>query len=341
MTQLETARLILRKWQQSDLQAVHAYASDLENVRYMQFGPNAIEETQSFLDRSIAKWDADPIADYVFAVTLKQSGAVIGGCEVCKSGNADEANIGYILHRDHWKQCYGSELARELVRFGFEDLHLHRIYAFCDSENIGSYSIMENCGMRREALHLHAYHNRGEWRDRLIYAILAEEWDIQKEIAHYNALPIVFDGFIDVPELFDGEVRLVCVDKKPAIPEKKYVPSYIFHICKGGEVVGDIGLRIGYTDGLYYGGQIGYNVREQYRGNGYAGKACALLAPIMRAHGMNVALITNNHTNAASRRVCEKLGARLIRKARLPEWHELYKEGQRYSNIFEMRVDNE
>jgi len=36
--------------------------------------------------------------------------------------------------------------------------------------------------------------------------------------------------------------------------------------------------------------------------------------------------------------VCEKLGARLVRVARLPEWHDLYKEGRRFSNIFEWEV---
>jgi len=50
-------------------------------------------------------------------------------------------------------------------------------------------------------------------------------------------------------------------------------------------------------------------------------------------------LITNEHTNIASRRTCEKLGAKLIRKARLPEWHDLYKEGQRFVNVFEWSID--
>ena len=47
----------------------------------------------------------------------------------------------------------------------------------------------------------------------------------------------------------------------------------------------------------------------------------------MRQEGL---LITTNHTNTASQRVCEKLGARLLRTARLPQWHDLYKEGRRF-----------
>jgi hypothetical protein len=54
---------------------------------------------------------------------------------------------------------------------------------------------------------------------------------------------------------------------------------------------------------------------------------------------MKKVLITNNHINIASKRTCEKLGAKLIRVAPLPEWHDLCKDGQRFVNIFEWNVD--
>jgi predicted acetyltransferase/2-polyprenyl-3-methyl-5-hydroxy-6-metoxy-1,4-benzoquinol methylase len=179
------------------------------------------------------------------------------------------------------------------------------------------------------------------WAEHLMYVGRKDEDDeiIRKEIAYYNAMPCEFDGFIEVPELYDGVIRLICTGKREAIPEKKWVPAYDFAICRGGEQVGEINLRIGYTDGLYYGGQIGYGVDEKYRGNGYAVCACQLLAPVAKAHGMTKLLITNRHTNDASRRVCEKLGAKLIRTVRTPEWHDLYKEGHRFSNIFEWSVE--
>ncbi|MPN53901.1 hypothetical protein SDC9_201569 [bioreactor metagenome] len=103
--------------------------------------------------------------------------------------------------------------------------------------------------------------------------------------------------------------------------------------------MGVLGLRIGYTEGLYYGGQIGYAVDEPHRGNGYAAAACRLVLPVAKAHGMTKLLITNDVNNFASRRVCEKLGLRFVRTALLPEWTELYCEGQRYINIFEWSDD--
>jgi predicted acetyltransferase len=162
-----------------------------------------------------------------------------------------------------------------------------------------------------------------------------DETVIRSDIAYYNSLPCIFDDFIELPDLSDGVVNLVCIKSSSAKPEIKWVPAYQFHICKDSERVGEINLRIGYTDGLYYGGQIGYNIDEPHRGNGYAGRACKLVASVAKAHGMIKLLITTNYPNKPSQRVCEKLGARLVRIVRLPQWHDLYKLGQRYQNIYE------
>ena len=107
---------------------------------------------------------------------------------------------------------------------------------------------------------------------------------------------------------------------------------------KNGETIGKTNLRVGYTEGLYYGGNIGYMVDQAQRGNGYAVRACRLLARVARAHGMTKLLITNRHDNAASMRVCEKLGARLLRVAPTPAWHDLYQKGDRFGNIYEWRI---
>jgi len=202
---------------------------------------------------------------------------------------------------------------------------------------------MEKIGMRREGLFIEgrSAHKQSDnkFSDELSYAILIDEWEVLKETDFYNSLPVKFDGFIDVPELSDGVIYLVCTSKSEADPIKKWVPGYNFAVCKDGEKIGEINLRIGYVDSLYFGGQIGYGIDEKCRGNGYAGRACKLLVPVAKAHGMTTLLITNNYTNAASQRVCEKLEAHLVRTARLPEWHDLYKEGRRFSNIYEWSVE--
>ncbi|MCL2215735.1 MAG: GNAT family N-acetyltransferase [Defluviitaleaceae bacterium] len=346
MKPLETERLILRKFQESDFEAVHSYAADRENCIYMFWGPNSEDETREFIKMVMSNASQSPIKHYSYAITLKSTGELIGGCDLPLSGDK-EAEIGWLINRNFWRQGYAAEAARALLTLGFEELNLHRIFAKCDAENIASSRLMEKIGMRGEGLLFdvrppHKNSSRPH-SDELLYAIVKDEWEIQKEIAYYNTLPYEFNGFIEVPALSGGGIFLVCTKKSPANPEKKYVPEYRFAICKGGEKIGDITLRIGYGGGiynsnLYYGGNIGYGVDEAYRGNGYASLACSLLAPVAKAHGITKVLITNHINNNASRRVCEKLNAQLIREVRLPEWTDLYKEGQRFVNIFEWNI---
>jgi len=316
------------------------------------FGPNDEAATRSFIQTRITNAQANPITNYSFAVTIKESGAMIGSGELHMRETfhgAGEAEVGWILHQSHWGTGLGTELGQRLLEFGFESLGLHRIIARCNADNLASARIMEKIGMRKEA-HLqdarppHKKSTR-PFSDELRYAMLKDDWNIQKEIAHYNTLPCEFNGFAETPTLTDGEIYLVCTEKKPANPEKKHVPSYSFAICRSGEKVGTLNLRIGYGGGhhnssLYYGGHIGYEIQEPYRGKSYATRACKLLAPIARHHKMQTLLITNNTENHASRRVCEKLGAKLLRMVRIPEHDDLYKTGQRFENIFEWAVEN-
>jgi RimJ/RimL family protein N-acetyltransferase len=69
---------------------------------------------------------------------------------------------------------------------------------------------------------------------------------------------------------------------------------------------------------------------------GVATAACGIILELVKAHKFKKIIITNNKTNKASRRVCEKLGARLVRIAKLPPWHDLYIDGERFECIYEI-----
>ncbi|MCL2854862.1 MAG: GNAT family N-acetyltransferase [Defluviitaleaceae bacterium] len=167
--------------------------------------------------------------------------------------------------------------------------------------------------------------------------------NISREIEYYANLPVCFCDFMEnLSGLADGELSLVCTDKNPAVHDKKWVPSYGFAVMVGGESVGRVNLRIGYSEGLYYGGQVGYWIDEAHWGKGYAGRGVVLLASVAKFHGMEKLLVCNDVNNKASIRVCEKLGLRLVRTVETPEWHDLYQRlGQRQTNIWEWDLNNE
>jgi ribosomal-protein-alanine N-acetyltransferase len=72
---LETPRLALRELGVEDAQAVHAYASDPEVVRYLDWGPNTLEDTERFLATARTARDAVPRTVYHLAVLLKSTAA--------------------------------------------------------------------------------------------------------------------------------------------------------------------------------------------------------------------------------------------------------------------------
>jgi len=146
--------------------------------------------------------------------------------------------------------------------------------------------------------------------------------------------------FKEIEELTDGEIKLILEEKVPENKVKKYVPAYKFSIIleKSNIKVGFIDIRIGYNQGLYYGGHIGYTVYECFRGHNYAIKACQLIKKVAYDHNMKKLYITCNPDNIASRKTCEKLGLSLLEIANLPKDNDMYIEGERQKCIYEWKL---
>ena len=126
--------------------------------------------------------------------------------------------------------------------------------------------------------------------------------------------------FLNTDFLGSDEIKLVISQLTPGNPEKNWVPAYHFHICDlDGNIIGSCDLRVGYTDGLYYGGHIGYCIQEEYRGHHYATKACKLLFSLAKQHNMDYLYITYNPDNPASRKTLESLHGEFLGIVDLPE----------------------
>lgn len=146
--------------------------------------------------------------------------------------------------------------------------------------------------------------------------------------------------FKDFDYLTDGEIDLLIEDKVPANEEKGYVPAYKYRITlhNSSDGIGNIDIRIGDNEGLYYGGHIGYAIDESYRGDSYASKACKIIKQVAVAHGMNTLFITCNPDNYPSKRTCEKVGLKLKQIVDLPTNNEMYLEGERQKCQYEWNL---
>ena len=176
---LTTDRLVLHDFKMSDLPRVHKYASDPEVVRFMEWGPNTIDESKDFLRMTISHQKDNPRRYFDLAIVKKVENCLVGGCGLhVTSPHNREAFIGYCLSRDSWGQGYATETAKGLLSFGFSQLRLHRIFATCDPLNLASARVLEKSGMQLEGRLRENKLIGKRWRDSLLYAILEHEWKL-------------------------------------------------------------------------------------------------------------------------------------------------------------------
>lgn len=138
----------------------------------------------------------------------------------------------------------------------------------------------------------------------------------------------------------DGQVRLRLEQLSPADPGRGWVPCYHFAIDEvaSGAPAGVLRFRVGdvrTTPSLLTSGHIGYGIEPAFRGHHYAERACRLVGPLAIAHGVRPVIIGCDPSNGASRRTCERLGARLVGVFDIPPDHSMYADGRRQSCRFE------
>ncbi|UCC51101.1 MAG: GNAT family N-acetyltransferase [Anaerolineaceae bacterium] len=175
--QLETDRLILREFEGSDWTAVLAYQSDPLYLRYYHWTERSQKDVKRFVKMFLHQQQERPRTIFQLAVVPKDKNQLIGNCGI-RINNVElrEANIGYELDSRFWGKGYATEAAQAILRFGFIELGLHRIFASTLAVNKGSARVLEKLGMRLEARELEKEFIKGRWYDNLTYAILDREW---------------------------------------------------------------------------------------------------------------------------------------------------------------------
>lgn len=92
------------------------------------------------------------------------------------------AELGYWIGKDYWGNGYATAGARAAVRFGFDEMGVHRIHASCLRRNPGSARVLERVGLRYEGcLREHLFH-RGRFEDLLLFGAAKGEAPNHREI---------------------------------------------------------------------------------------------------------------------------------------------------------------
>lgn len=194
---LETERLRLRPFTQSDIDALVDLDSDPEVMRYLNGGiptPRAVVEAE-VLPRFLRSYErGDGFG--VFAALEKATDEFLGwfGFQP-RDTDLGEVELGYRLKRAAWGKGYATEGARALIRRGFTELGVRRIVATTYQDNLPSRRVMERAGLRfvrayrmtPEELAAEAtsfVSADGLWDgDDVEYALLRSAWERQEALA--------------------------------------------------------------------------------------------------------------------------------------------------------------
>lgn len=142
--------------------------------------------------------------------------------------------------------------------------------------------------------------------------------------------------------LYKGEI--VDLVERARVSEKASfdgVPTVFYDIYVSGSnlKVGKCDLRLKNDGFMYYYGNVGYNIKEPYRGHHYAYYACKILFKIAKEEfGLKELIITCNPDNDASYKTLKRLGGKLVEIAQIPYDHELYEKGDRFKCIFRFKL---
>ena len=347
---LQTERLLLRQWRDSDLEPFARLNADpLVMARFPALLTRA--ETETGVQRWRARIDAQGWG--LWAAELRGSGEFIGFIGLQRPAAplpfAPCVEIGWRLAHAHWGQGYATEGARAALQYGFEQLNLPEIVAFTALGNQRSRNVMRRLHMLEDPFRFehpsvpegspvrtHCLYRLGHpWlteaaqqqplhlarpapRHLVSYtAALEQGWSPDSlrgpEAAHEELERLRRDPHAYLERMVDRQAEGPSV-MLPDGSSVARIPGYR-HWLWDGEFCGVIGFRwlSGTTDlPPHCLGHIGYSVVPWKRRRGHATRALAALLPLVHAERLPWVELTTDPDNMASRRVIETNGGVLV-----------------------------
>ena len=130
----------------NDIEDLFAITNETDIFRYFPTKTGwTIEKTERSIFHQIQHWDKYGYGQ--MAVTLADSGQLMGWCGLEFLPETNETEVGYLLSKAFWGKGYATEAAKESVKFGVENVGLKEIIGLTDPENIASQKVLQKCGM--------------------------------------------------------------------------------------------------------------------------------------------------------------------------------------------------
>ncbi|MCF6138288.1 GNAT family N-acetyltransferase [Pseudalkalibacillus berkeleyi] len=172
---LETNRLTLRKVSINDLEDMYEYASLDETSTHVTWNTHrSIKDTEQFLNMTLEQYEKNE--GLFWGIVDKDSQKMIGTIYYVSWNSIHKVGeLGYVISPHYWGKGLMTEAAKEVIRFGFEELGMVRIQARCFIQNVGSERVMQKSGMSYEGTMRKGLYGKGKHHDLKLYAIIKED----------------------------------------------------------------------------------------------------------------------------------------------------------------------
>lgn len=178
--ELLTNRLLLRKLQVADVSSLVKYANNKAVSGNVLNIPHPYTEDDAICWLNFVREGFKTGERFVFAIVLKESDEFIGAVGLHRNGKHNGAEMGYWLGESFWNKGYATEAARAVLKFGFEELNLHKIYATHFTDNIASGKVMLRNGMIKEGEWKEHYKIGDAYKSVIQYRLLKSEYEEAK-----------------------------------------------------------------------------------------------------------------------------------------------------------------
>ncbi|CAN5739594.1 GNAT family N-acetyltransferase [soil metagenome] len=165
---LETERLIMRPFVESDVDEIFAMRSDEDIMRFIR-EPQRRNESSDWIKLVSAHWKTDKLG--FCAVIEKETNKFLGWCGIWRLEETGEMEIGYAIDKAYWGKGFATEAAEKFMRYAFEQLNAEKLVAVARPENTASRRVMEKLGMK--------FVKTGTFYSQTLvqYAISKSEWE--------------------------------------------------------------------------------------------------------------------------------------------------------------------
>jgi RimJ/RimL family protein N-acetyltransferase len=175
---LKGKSVLLRPVKRSDISYFLKWFNDAEVLQYLELYLPMTEMSEEKYIEELGTTRAKSDVLFVMEVIEDASTKPIGNCSLHEVDSKDhKAIFGMVIgEKDYWSKNCGTEAARLLICYGFQQLNLHRISSAAFAFNERSIKLHKKVGFREEGRLREAFFKNGQYHDLILFGLLREEW---------------------------------------------------------------------------------------------------------------------------------------------------------------------